>query len=269
MEKEKRDFFLLQRKIFKTRGFEFQYRPGFLKRRFAVRLRARGVTSYRDYAKILDKDPSEYNSLFDALTINITQFFRDPSVYEAFDKQVLPALISTKRRVNRKIIRIWSAGCASGEEPYSIAILLNKVLKERIKNFVVSVWATDIDKDSLAIAKAGIYTHKSLTEVDRNYSSKYFVYTKGKYIVKEDIKRIVRFNRHNFITEQPYTNFDVIFCRNVTIYLTREMQKKLLETFHKCLNKNGYLIIGRSESLLTKGDLFCLVNPEEHIFMKV
>ena len=143
-------------KIYKETGLDCkQYKDNYLKRRINVRVRALNVESYHDYMRILDNNPDEYDLLLDKLTINVTQFFRDTTVFKAVRNTVLPALISDKKKGNKKLIRIWSAGCASGEEPYTISILLHEVLGSDINNFMISIYATDIDDAVMAKAKKG------------------------------------------------------------------------------------------------------------------
>ncbi len=146
MFSEEQQFIALKAKILKDRGLDCtQYKPNYLKRRLAVRMRAHRVESYREYMKILDSDTLEYNKLMDCLTINVTQFFRDPATFEVLEKVVLPQLVSDKQNRKGRVIRAWSAGCASGEEPFSLAILLSEVLGNKLRDFTVSIYATDID----------------------------------------------------------------------------------------------------------------------------
>lgn len=160
-------FLALQKRIFKERGLDLsQYKEKCLKRRIDVRLRVTGAQSYLEYMVVLRKDPKEYDRLFDTLTINVTNFFRDINTYSVIENKVIPELVSSKKNQGKKIIRIWSAGCASGEEPYSIAILFHEILKESIGDFLISIYATDIDEEVMGKAKKAEYEAGAVSETD-------------------------------------------------------------------------------------------------------
>ncbi len=219
--------------------------------------------------KILDSDTLEYNKLMDCLTINVTQFFRDPATFEALEKAVLPQLVSDKQNRKGKVIRMWSAGCASGEEPFSIAILLNEVLRNERYDIIVSIYATDIDEKILKKAEMGEYDDLSMEKVKREYIDRYFTYS-GRYKVKDEIKRSVRFKRHDLISEKALTQLDLILCRNVLIYFSRNLQEKLFAQFHQGLNKGGYLVIGKTETLAMEAmKMFKAVDVRERIYQKL
>jgi len=270
MLNEEQQFIALKAKILKDRGLDFgQYKPNYLKRRIAVRMRAHGVESYREYMKILDSDTLEYNKLMDCLTINVTQFFRDPATFEALEKVVLPQLVSDKQNRKSRVIRAWSAGCASGEEPFSLAILLSEVLGNKLRDFTVSIYATDIDEESLKKAERGEYEGLSMEGLKKEYLDRYFTYA-GRYKIKDEIKRSVRFKRHDLISEKALTHFDIILCRNALIYFSRDMQEKLFTQFHQGLNKEGYLVIGKTETLTVEAmKMFRAVDVRERIYQKL
>ncbi|MFQ6055760.1 MAG: CheR family methyltransferase [Methanosarcinales archaeon] len=196
----------------------------------------------------------EYEKLLKSLTINVTEFFRNPEVFKAFEKKVIPELASRKG-----YIRIWSVGCATGEEPYSIAMLFQK---NKIKNF--KIYATDIDKNSLEEAMKGEYT-----KLPNNDMKQFFTCMNGSYKVKDEIKYRVKFARHDVLSDKPYKNMDVIFCRNMVIYLKTEAKKKLYMDFYDLLNKSGYLVLGKTELLLGEArDRFQVVDNVERIYQK-
>jgi chemotaxis protein methyltransferase CheR len=264
------DFEYLVRKIFKDRGFDCrQYRESYLKRRFGVRMRAWKVSTFNEYANVLDNHPEEYIKLFDDITINVTQFFRDISVYKVFDSVVIPSLLAEKKKSQNNIIRVWSCGCSSGEEPYSISICLMDRLKSNLDKYTISIFGTDIDDFSLNKARAGIYGPAALENAVPDVVSKYFIPETGKFRVKDEIRSMVKFIKHDFIREEPLKNLDIVFCRNVMIYLTKEMQTRMLVNFYKSLNPKGFLVLGKVESLMSVNEgLFERFNVTERIFQK-
>lgn len=272
LTKSNSDFVYLQKKILKERGFALDhYNPDYIQRRIAIRIRARNVNSYAEYARILDRDPQEYKHLFDALTINVTQFFRDPSVFEAVKNEFLPTLLKEKKLAGDSTLRIWSAGCASGEEPYTIAILLKELFGEGIKNYLISIYATDIDQECILKAREGIYGKESLANLKNEYLNKYFTpLSQEKYKISDEIKNMTTFKHHHLLSDASFPALDIIFCRNVLIYFTQEMKDQILEIFYKSLNPHGFLIIGKSELLFFSKarHYFYLVNSAEHIFRK-
>lgn len=244
-----------------------------LKRRLERRLTATrsparigsGGEAYLDYARFLDSHPEEYKKLFDDLTINVSRFFRNPLTFELIYKVVLPDMIEYKQRSMDNMIRIWSTGCADGEEPYSIAILLAELLGKQLKNYNITIYATDIDTDALDNAKTGIYSEDCVVEVKKGLLDKYFHFD-GNYRIKEDVKELVDFSYHDLTSEKfiaptksVFINFDLILCRNVLIYFSRTLQNKVFNNFTHDLNKNGYLILGEAETLPDdfKSDFVC------------
>jgi chemotaxis protein methyltransferase CheR len=218
---------------------------------------------------LLKRDPTEYDELIEALSISVSEFFRDASVFEYFRKTVIPALIQDKRRKNQKIIRIWSAGCASGEETYSIAILMRDFLGANLGNFLIFVHGTDIDDESMEKAKKGEYTFEEVKNIGKGFLSSYFIFDSGKYRVSDKIKGIVNFEKHDLVSGKPLAHFDVIFCRNVSIYFSRDMHKKLYMDFYNALNNDGFFVMGKTEMLCGSArKLFIPVNAREGIYQK-
>lgn len=266
MDNDDKDLIQLLERVFEKRGFDFrQYKTSMLKRRLERRLTATGSASYRDYAGILDANPEEYNKLFDDLIINVSHFFRNPLTYELIYKVVLPSMIEYKQSSMDNMIRIWSAGCAHGEEPYSIAILLIELLGKQIKNYNITIYATDIDTDALDNARTGKYSEESVVEVKKGIMDRYFHFDEN-YIIKENVKELVDFSYHDLTSEKfiapaksVFTNFDLILCRNVLIYFSKPLQQKVFSNFENNLNRNGYLILGEAETLPDdfKSDFVC------------
>lgn len=269
MNNNDKDLKQLLEKVFEERGFDFrQYKTSLLKRRLERRLTATGSASYQNYAGILDAHPEEYNKLFDDLTINVSHFFRNPLTFEFIYKVVLPEIIEFKQRSMDNMIRIWSAGCAHGEEPYSTAILLLELLGEKWKNYNITIYATDIDTKALDNAKIGKYSEESVVEVKKGILDRYFHFD-GDYRIKEHVKELVDFSYHDLTSEKfiaptksVFINFDLILCRNVLIYFSIPLQKKVFSNFKNDLNKNGYLVLGEAGTLpdYLKSDFVCIDN---------
>lgn len=234
----------LMEKVYRERGFDFRgYKESTLTRRLGRRLRARGVQTYIDYARILDNDQTEYDRLFMDLTINVTNFFRDVVAFKALEEVVLPALI-TKGETN---IRIWSAGCATGEEPYSIAILLMECLDWESGPREVSILATDIDTKALQRAREGFFTTKEVEGIRPAWLGRYFIPEGGGFCVKPALKQLVIFEEHNLVSDPPYSGLDLIVCRNVLIYLNPMPQAQMIKGFYSALKQGGFLLLGKSE----------------------
>ncbi len=266
-------FNVLKKKILDRTGIDCsKYKDNYLKRRIVLRMKAIGIeSSYNEYYQFLEKKPCEYNSLLDEITINVTEFFRDAETFNAFKNEVIPQLLSEKTKRNSKILRIWSAGCSIGEEPYTIGIILHDKLGPELNNFLISIHATDIDGKALSVARAGIYDAEALKKIDKSWVSKYFDVVDGndKYRIKDQVKHLVRFQQHDLISGKKFSHFDVIFCRNVMIYFGRELQSRLLLDFYDALNGGGYLIIGRTETMTGEAkEKFLCVNTRERIYKK-
>jgi chemotaxis protein methyltransferase CheR len=244
------------------------YRQNFLFRRLRLRMLATKTKNYQEYTGLLEKKPDEFNRFLDALSINVTEFFRDPDVFDAVKKTVIPELIQRKEAGGNKVIRAWSAGCAYGQETYSLAILLKEALSERT-DFIVRVWGTDVDADALEKADKAEYLARDLKELDKNIVEKYFSpLGDDSFRVKEEITNMVKFHRHNFINDPPMKFMDIIFCRNVMIYISHDQQHVLFHKFSEALHSKGYLVIGRVETIWEK-DLFVPVEPKQKIYQKV
>lgn len=263
-------FGLLKRRIFLDRGLDCeQYKENYLKRRIAVRLRATGSENYLDYLRVLRLDPEEYTRLMNELTINVTQFFRDPDVYNRLWRNVLPDLVNAKKSMGSRTLRVWSAGCASGEEPYSIAVLLEEVLGEDARRWNVRILGSDFDDRSLAAAKEGVYYNLEMLKGIE--PSKYFevdqVPDGSRWRVKEGIKRKTRFEKVNLLAENEARHFDMVFCRNVLIYFGRQVQANIVEALSRSILRDGYLVLGKSETLGQEASRsFKAVFPRERIY---
>ena len=260
----------LKRLIFSEINLDCQqYKDKYLKRRLMVRVRANGLSGLDEYLSFLRTHPEEHDTLIGTITINVTQFFRDSSMYHYLAEQVIPDIIYRKTEQGRRVFRVWSAGCSSGEEPYSVAILIKELLGGRVDEFQVSIHGTDIDDGSLSKAKKGVYSMDQLKNVDSKLLDTYFEPFGENYRVAREIKDMVRIKKHDLLADRKQTNFDIILNRNVMIYFSREMQERLLMDFYNSLNNGGYLIIGKTEILSGKArDVLTVISGPERIYRK-
>ncbi|MDI6718790.1 MAG: protein-glutamate O-methyltransferase CheR [Methanomicrobiales archaeon] len=241
------------------------YKEDYIQRRILSRMRLRGVEGFDTYHHLLLSSPDEQEALRDALTINVTKFFRDPAVFQILQREILPDLLTRKHRV-----RIWCAGCSSGEEPYSIAMILQD-LRCLHPTLSAVIYATDIDNRVLQRAEEGIYERRSLDHLDRGQIKRHFsLLPDGRYAVKPHVREWVRFRRHDLLTDAPVARFlDLITCRNVTIYFTEEQKNALARTFHAALNSGGYYVMGKTEYLGREVEaLFTPFNTAEKIYTR-
>jgi chemotaxis protein methyltransferase CheR len=234
-------------------------------------MHVKGISSYAEYAHYLDKNPAEFKELLDALTINVSEFFRDPTVWEAFRTSIVPAIIKEKIRTPQRELKIWSAGCADGEEPYTIAVSVIDALSYNLRAFKIEIVATDVDLQSLDRARRGAYSPARLRLVRDSVLQRFFTPADGGNLrISDEVKRLVTFQSHDLFTLPPSLPFDVISCRNVMIYFSPELQQTVFRNFHQALSPSGYLILGKVETPVGEyGTLFKCVDLEEHIYQKV
>jgi chemotaxis methyl-accepting protein methylase len=263
------DFAALTDKIARECDFRCSsYKDRCLRRRIAVRMRARGVHTYHDYMRLLDADPREYDLLLDALTINVTKFFRNWDTFDAIGQHVVPELWTRPDTV----LRVWSAGCASGEEPYSLAVLVHRYLARHgqlHRMGRVAIHGTDIDRTSLAAAERACYPEAAFTDTPPELRQAYFS-ASDPATVDPAVKRLVRFARRDLLTDRPPEPvLHLIVCRNVLIYFDRHAQEELLGRFYGALAPGGFLVLGKVETLLGAARArFTTVRPAERIFRK-
>ena len=263
-----REFVGLTSIIKKKIGFNCEeYKEAHLKRRLAVRLRANRSKSYKEYAEVLVKNKDELQKLRESLTINVTELFRNPETYDAFSKEVLPELFKNKRN---KTIKIWSAGSSDGKEAYSIAILLREFLGKSAEMYNISIVGTDIDDIVLQKGELGIYKSEQLKKISIRRLNKFFVKCDDdSYQVIDELRKQVRFKHHDLISGHKLSGFDIIFCRNVTIYFEQNLQERLYLDFYNALNNGGYFVMGKTETLTKNASsLFIPVNTKERIYIK-
>lgn len=234
--------------LLKDKGFDGRhYKPNYIKRRVAVRMRATGTPTYQDYLHVLQNNRQEPSQLLDRLTIHVTEFFRDPEVYQAVKNQVWPGAVDS----SEKKVRVWCAGCSTGEEPYSVAISLEEWSFAH-PGTSFEVFATDIDPPSVRTAEKGEYPIEALKKLGRNQVTRWFHVEGATARVVADLKKHIKFRAHNLLNEWPVdlSGFDVIFCRNLLIYLTSAQQQKIYEQFAGALTPRGFLVLGLTETLL-------------------
>lgn len=263
------DFAVLTDKIARERGFGCaSYKEKCLRRRIAVRMRARGVLTYTQYARVLDADTREWDLLLDALTINVTKLFRNWETFDAIARLVLPAL--WERPEPR--LRMWSAGCSSGEEAYSLAILAHRFLAGRGEAHRldrVQVLGTDIDRASLEAARVGAYAEGAFADTPPELRARYFG-NGAPHAVRPAVRDVVRFARLDLLREAPPPGPQhLIVCRNVIIYFDRDTQEALFARFHDALAPGGFLVLGKVESLFGPArSRFVPVDARERIFRR-
>jgi chemotaxis methyl-accepting protein methylase len=234
-------------------------------------MRARGVHTYTDYARILDDDSGEYDRLLDALTINVTKLFRNWDAYASMAANVVPELWHREQAK----IRVWSAGCSSGDEPYSLAILFHRyaatsgMLAQLSR---VDILGTDIDKACLAAAERGQFDEGDFTDTPDDLRARYFT-DSAPFAVTPTIMSMVRFERRDLLSAPPPTQggkFDLIVCRNVLIYFDRDTQERLFDSFHDALAPDGFLVLGKVETLLGRARAnFTPIDARERVFRRL
>ncbi|MFN6465306.1 MAG: CheR family methyltransferase [Nostoc sp. DedVER02] len=251
-----------------SRGFDFTgYKRSTLMRRVSKRMQSLTIESFEEYLDYLEVYPEEFNYLFNTILINVTSFFRDSSAWEYLAEQILPNLISNKKSSEQ--IRIWSAGCASGEEAYTLAMLMAEILGAEEFRQRVKIYATDIDEDALNQARQAVYSAKDVQAVSDELRQKYFEVVGNRYIFRQDLRRSVIFGRHDLLQDAPISRLDLLVSRNALMYFNSEAQGRILARFHFALNDNGYLFLGKAEMLLMHSTLFTPIDLRNRIFNRV
>ncbi|MFW5710471.1 MAG: CheR family methyltransferase [Spirochaetota bacterium] len=217
-----------------------------LESRLKERLRKTKIETTKEYYKLIINDKTELKTLLDTVTTNLTRFFRNTMHFNTLEHYVIPELIKWKQEKKQSFLKVWSAGCSTGEEPYSIAMVLRDKLPSAIN---VEVTASDLSLKSLMTAKEGFYPENKVNGVPEKYLQRYFEKKNNGYQVKDEIKNMVKFDYHNLKNDSGQRNLDIVFCRNVIIYFDEIAQKNVIEKFYKAMNNHSYLFIGHSESL--------------------
>src|SRR5215468_4043420 len=249
------------------RGFDFTaYKRSSLMRRIQKRLQAVDVTTYEDYQTYLEAHPEEFGLLFNTILINVTSFFRDEEAWDFLGRQVVPRILAGGRPDSA--IRVWSAGCASGEEAYTLAIILAEQLGIDAFRRRVKIYASDVDEESLLQARHATYTASQVQDVPAELLARYFERVDDRFLFHKDVRRSIIFGRHDLVQDAPISRVNLLVCRNTLMYFTRETQAKVLNRFHFALRNGGFLFMGRAELLLTHGELFTPVELKWRVFTK-
>ena len=246
-------------------GHDFsRYKDSTFIRRVQRRMQVMQLSSVPDYVDLLRKDAREIELLFRDLLIGVTQFFRDARAFEALASEVIPKLIANKKREDQ--IRVWVAGCASGEEAYSLAILLREQLARVDAPPRVQIFATDIDDQALEVARAGRYAEASVRDISPERLERFFAKDGDGYRVAKEVREMCIFSMHNLIKDAPFSRLDLVSCRNLLIYLDATLQNRIIPLFHFALRKGGHLFLGSSENVTQHSKLFTRVDGRHRIF---
>ncbi len=242
------------------RGLDFSgNRPSMLNRRIQKRIFLSNSGDINGYQKYLEENDSELDNLIDVLTINVSRFFRNTFNFEFITDYILPSLIIEKTKSYDSQLRVWSAGCAAGEEPYSIAILIREIIEKENLKLDTTIIATDIDKNILKSAAKGLYKYESIKSIKYHLLEKYFIKKEDTFKLKSEIKKMVSFSEFDMLStksyvpsESIYGSFDIVLCRNLLIYFNTEFQEIIFKKLYRALNPGGHLILGEAESLPAK-----------------
>lgn len=248
-----------------TTGVDFTYyKPNTIIRRLERRISINQISTYENYVSFLENSEKEINILYKELLIGVTRFFRDQESFDILQDHVIPAIF--KEKSIDEPVRLWSVGCSTGEEAYSLAILIKEHMDKIGKNHDIKIFATDLDKESIEYGSMGFYTESIVADVSGERLKNFFIKKDKGYQIKESIRKMVIFATHNIIKDPPFSKIDLISCRNMLIYLKPVMQKKVLSLFHFSLNKKGYLFLGSSESLGDLSKSFTTINSKWKIY---
>ena len=246
-------------------GHDFaDYKPSTIRRRVDRRMTLHGVDTLPQYAQFMRQHADEPVALMKELLISVTSFFRDRELFGYVERRIIPLLFEGRTAVDQ--VRVWSAGCATGEEAYSLAMLLAEYSADLLDRPALQVFATDLDEAAIGAAREGLYTEADVADVSPERLQRFFEAEAGGYRVRRDLRELVLFAHHNLIKDPPFSHLDLIACRNLLIYLNRAMQERVMETFHFALRRDGYLFLGSSESADDAGDLFRPLDKSSHIF---
>ena len=255
-------------------GHDFsQYKPSTIQRRIERRLAVNQIETLDGYVKYLQQTPAEIDALFRDLLIGVTSFFRDPEAFEALEEQIIPKLFAGKPA--SAVIRVWSPGCSTGEEAYSLAILLAERQEAMKQSFKVQVFATDIDNRAIATARGGLYPASIAADISPERLERFFTVepdgaagSPGAYRIHKGIRDLLVFSEQNVIKDPPFSKLDLISCRNLLIYMGGDLQKKVIPLFHYALNPGGFLFLGTSETVGEFGDLFVALDRKSKLYQR-
>jgi two-component system CheB/CheR fusion protein len=250
-----------------TRGFDFTgYKRSSLIRRVQRRMAEVEAEGYAEYLDYLELHAEEFTALFNTILINVTGFFRDPQAWDFLGTDVLPRLLTSMSPTAP--IRVWSAGCASGEEAYTLAITLAELLGPTEFRDRVKIYATDVDEEALSYARHGSYTEREVAGISPELLERYFERSGGRYLFRKDLRRSVIFGRNDLIQDAPISRIDLLVCRNTLMYFNAETQARILGRFHFALAEHGVLLLGKAEMLLSHSALFTPIELKRRTFRK-
>jgi chemotaxis protein methyltransferase CheR len=265
-EKDAWAFGALKELFVREKGFDLEaYKERCILRRIYLKVRSKGYSDLGAYYRVLSRKPEELEHLFQYLTINVTEFFRNPSAFQYLERSIFPRVLADQGPGDT--LEVWSAGCSSGEEPYSLAIsLLRTGRKHRLRSRF-HVLATDIDRPILARARKGIYARESLKNLDKEDIRTFFNQSEEVYSVGSEVRDHVSFRTADVLKDRPGTMHTLIVCRNLLIYFSRENQEKVISGFSRNLLEGGFLMLGKAETLIGKNRLyFQSISPTERIY---
>jgi two-component system CheB/CheR fusion protein len=245
---ERRELKRFLEELKERHGIDFRsYKTPTIMRRLKRRMAATGALTIAEYSRHVEENPEEYRQIVNSFLIKVTEFFRDPDLFEYLKTEILPELINEAREQGSQL-RIWSAGCATGEEGYSLAILLSEVLGEQAGRFDTRIFATDVDGDAVNFARHGIYPASALSNLSEEQIERYFVREDGHYQVRKSVRGMIVFGEHDLVQRSPFPRIDLVLSRNVLIYFTPELQRRVLQLFAHSLRDGGYLVLGKAET---------------------
>ncbi|MDA0867349.1 MAG: PAS domain-containing protein [Cyanobacteria bacterium] len=252
----------------RSRGFDFSgYKRSSLMRRIRKQMLNCGIDTFSDYLDYLQVHPEEFLPLFNSVLINVTSFFRDAPAWQYLQDETLPGLLDNESPTEP--IRIWSAGCASGEEAYTLAMILAEKLGLEQFRQRVKIYATDVDEEALSEARQATYGPQALAGIPERFRNQYFEPVNDHYVFRADLRRAVIFGRHDLMQDAPISRLDLLVCRNTLMYFNAETQTDILDRFHFALKDSGVLFLGKAEMLLTHGNLFTPISLQHRIFRLV
>lgn len=250
----------------KRTGHDFSgYKPKTFLRRVSRRMQVRQIATMQDYVSLLKNDSDEIQNLFRDLLINVTNFFRDAGAFERLENDIIPQVLASDGAVP-DMVRVWIPGCSTGEEVYSLAIILREHLDKHPTKARVQIFATDIDEAALAVARAGRYPEALMEGVSQERRDRFFTNEGTTYVVRNEVRELCIFSPHNLIKDPPFSRMDFVSCRNLLIYLGPELQNQVIPAFHYALKPGGFLFLGTSETIGQHQDLFATVDKKHRIF---
>jgi two-component system, chemotaxis family, CheB/CheR fusion protein len=252
----------------RTRSFDFSgYKPATVKRRVTKRMHEVGVEGFTEYVDYLEVHPDEFEALFNTILINVTAFFRDREAWDHLEAEALPRILAA--RGEGEPIRVWSAGCAAGQEAYSVAMVFAEALGPEEFSSRVKIYATDVDEEALTQARHGSYDANEVADVPEALRDRYFSTEDDRCVFRKDLRGSVIFGRNDLVQDAPISRIDLLLCRNTLMYFHAETQERIVGRFHFAMKSSGLLFLGKSEMLIRHPDLFDPLDRERRLFVKV